>query len=366
MKSNTLIITILIPFLCLFSCSRLPEPGQEKNDRIDITANAVMTGCDETKAPVFPSGDQDENGFKSMPANSTYGLFICKHTDESPNPYTSYSANFNNIKVTKKSESPWWQYTYGGSTDSAIHLILQREMDSNGNIVKDEEGKDKIIEGDMFAYAPYLSGVNNPEAIPFDINQQVDLMYCIENRDPVTNKKINPKTSPNPYTALFSFKHVFALLEFKFTLINPSGVSATLSSISVTKGNETAVLYKNGSLNAITGKLVNMSEGNISASLNTNIASNSTGGTAYLMMVPTDDYHDDDYIFTFTINGIQLSDSKFHLKKAQLKHGDADEYGFKAGYKYTFNFKIDNYIHFQNIEIGQWTEQDKPLIGIEI
>ena len=49
-----------------------------------------------------------------------------------------------------------------------------------------------------------------------------------------------------------------------------------------------------------------------------------------------------------------------------MRHGDSAEYGFKPGYKYTFNFVIDNYIHFTGVEFGEWTTVEKPIYEIEI
>lgn len=355
------------------SCDKGLGVQTGSGEGIKIEAAASIADCAQTKAPVFPTGTPDDNGYMAMPSGSTFGLFICKHSTATPNPYEEHSADYNNIEVYRYSSS--WQYTYGGRTESSMYIILQKEMNDKGQVIIDENGEETIIEADMFAYAPYKSGVASPEYVPFNIKNQEDLMYCIENIDPDKNKKINPRTiaeatapgqTPS-YQAQFSFKHLLTLLEFNFTMKNNSGTYSTLTNIKVEKGNESAVLYTSGSMDALSGRLENLSQdGTLSVSQNSDIYANSKGGKAYLMMVPNEDYKDDDYIFEFTFNGISLTNSRFVLKKEYLRHGTSDEYGLKAGYKYTFNFIIDNYIHFKNIEVGQWTEQTKPLMGIEI
>lgn len=318
---------------------------------------------DETKAAI--TGTQ-------LPDGSTFGLFICEHHDSSePNPYIAHSPQYNNIKATLSNGK--WMYSYAGYTAFPTIFVLEK-LDENDNPVN----------ADVFAYAPYHLEVTTPESVPFDITEQNDYMYALENNDPSANKNINPAASGTEVTVPLTFAHAFALLEFKVLIKNDTYNHPTtgggaqwhdISGIKVRKNSsidpEDIQLYRKGTMNAMTGAISIPDEyGDVSElSFKPHTAKSHTSDgkrliTATFLMVPAEP-DDDEYIFDFFFDGIDIS-SEFTLKKEHLKHGTSDEYGFKAGYKYTFNFELDNYMHFCDVQFGEWTTIEKPIYEIEI
>ena len=85
---------------------------------------------------------------------------------------------------------------------------------------------------------------------------------------------------------------------------------------------------------------------------------------AHLLLVPTQP-DDEEFVFSFVFDGVTLN-TVFNLKKEHLRHGESDTYGFQAGYEYKFHFVIDNYIHFKDVEFGEWTTVEEPVYEIHI
>ena len=233
---------------------------------------------------------------------------------------------------------------------------------------------------DIYAYAPYIQGAyrSNPEAIPFtiadDISNQVDLMYAAQNATD-DNKDLNPcSTDGIPLEANFTFNHALALLAFEFELLN-NNTNYRLQRIEVRKKNAvTAHLYKSGSFNAVTGRFNDGGNDVQSLSIKQpgDVFYQKTDGTdwvAYVALVPTSITEDDELEITFFMNDSAshaMALKPFVLKKAYVRHGDSDVYGFKGGYKYTFKFTLDNYLYLEGFSVQEWDEEIKTLESIEI
>ena len=314
------------------------------------------------------------------------GLFICDHSTSSPNPYNEYAEHYNNICASGSKTS--WRYNYYNYDDFPTLYIIPRDED------KDHYTD---INCDIFAYIPYQEGVTTPEEVPFSIPGQTDIMYAEENADPGINKNIDPAAaiytdpSDSGYSdgkihASLTFHHALSLLEFDIKLKNntynhPWGhygdeytsntIKHELHSVTIDKMRAGAKLYASGKMNAIDGTLYGLVDAN-------SVTAGKLGhnnyyydiavppyetAKAYMVIVPTQAgdpaYVDDDYRFTFNFSN-QTFPITFSLKKAHLKHSD-DTYGFKTGYKYTFKFTIDNYIHLDDIQIGEWSPADTPF-----
>jgi len=361
MKSKIYILS-LITLICV-SCSSMSENDgiiRQKGVYLNIQST-VKT--DETKAAI--TGTQ-------LPGGSKFGLFICEHHDSSePNPYIAHSPQYNNIQATLSNGK--WMYSYAGYTAFPTIFVLEK-LDENDNPVN----------ADVFAYAPYHLEVTTPESVPFDITGQHDYMYALENNDPSANKNINPASSGTEVTVPLTFAHAFALLEFNILLKNeeynhPDGngnaVRNNLSGIRVRKNSnknaDEIQLYRTGIMNAIDGSLSSLQEtshmdfGRGSIRIDNGKVS---GGikmiTAQMLLVPAEP-DDDEYIFSFTFDNATI-DTEFILKKEHLRHGTTDQFGLKAGYKYTFNFELDNYLRFKDVSFGEWTTIEKPIYEIEI
>lgn len=362
MDKKICIISLFMTFACI-SCEKIShdECSQAKGVYLNIRESVLKT---ETKTNT-----------SDFSAGSTFGLFICRHTDQTPNPYIEHAPRYNNIRAERTKTN--WLYNYSGYSKFPTLFIVEKKDDL-----------DKPILADIFAYAPHQENQENLENIPFSLEKQPDMMYAIENKDLSQNKQINPAVAGNEITIPLTFAHVLSLLEFNITLKNEDynhpdgnnpGLGYKLHSIKVQKGNTEASsgtpLYYKGAMNAITGNLHSL-ESVESFSLHSQYLRVTYPEKynhqiiSYMYLIPAEPA-DDDYVFSFTFEG-ELGESpitlpsKFYLKKEHLKHGSSDTYGFKPGFKYTFNFVIDNYIHLNSVEFGEWTTIDTPIYEIHI
>ena len=352
----------------LTACQKAPRFEQQRV-QLDIVPTVVTTP--ETKWVLFP----DVSG--NMPNASSFGLFICDHytgsyTDGS-NPYTEYAVRFNNIRAYRYDS---WQYNYSGYSGFSTLYLGPKDEDLNG--ITDNTC-------DIFAYAPHQEGVTRLESIPFNISNAVDVLYVEQNAHPTINKNINPADyipSPGHLAVPLTFHHALSLLEFDFRLKNhdfehPMDPAAThkytLQSIRIDRlGGH---LYSSGTMNAMTGGVLSNLTDVTSITYSSpdgynggvGVWPDSNPARAYMLQVPTqtgEDYQDGDYLFTFTFSG-QVFPVTFTLMRNHIKHSD-DTYGFQPGYKYTFNFEIDNYVHFEGVTIGEWEAVTTPAMQTEI
>lgn len=382
---------LIIAALVAASCSVKTDP--------DVAASVVTLSIDptirhapETKQAVF--GSPSGSGYM-MPDKSSYGLFICRHHDGSytdgSNEYREYALAYNNIKAERNTD---WYYTYFESSNLK-ELLLWGSDEDHDNVTD--------YNADIFAYAPYVEGMETPEAIPFSISGARDVMYASQNSDTAVNKDIDPATAgtgtaPRVLEVPLTFCHALSLLEFDITLKNPqtnhsiaidpvTGQQITMA-VNASKGYSLDYiriersssahhpLYVSGKMNAMTGgslsglvaaESVTVSGANLNKHYNPNggvtAIVNSTA-RAYVLQVPSQDgdaaYEDDDYIISFKFAG-QDFPVRFFLKKDHIKHSDGTTYGFQPGYKYTFNFVIDNYVHFDGLNVGEWEEVETPI-----
>lgn len=383
---------LIIPLACLLAASCGVKTGPESADlSVALSFEPIVMQAPETKQTIV--GTQ-------MPNESTYGLFVCKHYDGSytdgSNPYTPYALNYNNVKAARSSGI--WYYTYFGYTNLK-EFYLKGTDDDYDNVTD--------YNADIFAYAPYVQNMPNPEAIPFSITSATDVMYAAQNNDPSANKNIDPATAgsgtPRKLEVPLTFSHALALLEFDFRLKNPNtnhsiaidpdtgdeidmptnaSKSYTLDYIMIERTDGAHhPLYVSGKMNAMTGgtlsELATASAITVSGG---NLNSNNTGGSvtvysasnparAYFLQVPSQDgdepYADEDYLISFKFAG-QNFPVTFPLLREHIMHSDGTTCGFKAGYKYTFNFLIDNYVHFEGVTVGEWETVEEPILQKDI
>ncbi len=359
MRGKTYILALFT--LLSVSCIKSDNDGSIRQKGVYLNIQSSIR-TDNTKAAI--SGTQLPNG-------ATFGLYICDHHASSePNPYSEHSPQYNNIKAQRTNTK--WMYSYAGYEAFPTIFVLEK-LDKNNDPIK----------ADIFAYAPYDKDIKSLESIPFNINQQKDLMYAIENSNPAANKSINPAAYGSQIDIPITFAHAFALLEFRILLKNgqynhPDGngtvAKCQLSNITVRKNSDKSAdeihLYSTGTMNAIDGSLSSLQEADYldfnKGSIGISDTSSSGRRTiiARVLMVPAEP-DDDDYIFSFVIDNTTIN-TRFVLKKEHLRHGATDQYGLKAGYKYTFNFELDNYMHFKDVSFGEWTTVEEPIYEIEI
>lgn len=339
-------LSILLLLLACLACSKGTLPRRD-DAVVIVTTNIAQQGV-ATKYPVMGT---------SFGNNQDYGIFVCQHGSTSE----AHKSNSKNLKAKYNSDTPAWEYYYvsdlsNGSISSTIYdnLTLSSRADD--------------ATADLYAYAPYNQSVYSSglSAIPYKISEQKDLMYAQENLTNA-NSNLDPE-SVSPLSATFTFKHAFALLEFRIRILNQTPgadyyatTDPNLNRITLTVNPEivsnTARLYTEGTLNALTGTITGVTEessisfsGDVLSSTHYTMLSTSAR-SFYLMLVPFEIEEDNQLFFTFRVGGQDLQ--PYYLQKNDVKHDD-DTYGFQVGYKYIFNFSIDNYVRFDGFEIGVW------------
>lgn len=379
MKAKYLILLILFCAVAA-ACKQEPVPEAEVNG-IALEFDPAVSQVPSTRQTIF--GDASGR----MPNRSSYGLFICDHYTGTSNPYSEYALRYNNIHAFRNG-SGVWSYTYYGYTNS-FPILYMIPKDENRDDVTD-------VNADIFAYAPWQESVTTPESVPFSIASAVDAMYAAENSHPTTNKDIDPATDSRITAAgsdgfrhldvPLTFKHALSLLVFDLSLKNPdynhplsddfTTNKYSLEYIQVDRKEGGHPLYASGTMNAMNeGALSDLVAENSIRVSDSNLASHYTDHTiklqvspnshtlAYILQVPSqagETYADGDYTFTFKFSG-QVFPAKFTLLRSQLRHSDGSTYGFQPGYKYTFKFVIDNYIHFEGVTIGEWDTVEGPF-----
>lgn len=369
----------LLTLACLVwvACTREPIVPAEQSESVELDLAPAILQVAETRQATFG----DANG--KMPNRSSYGLFICDHHTGGGNSYTEYALRYNNIQVARDVS---WKYFFFGYIDGFPFLFITPK-DENRDGVTD-------ISADIFAYAPYQQSVTTPESVPFSVTGAVDAMFAAENSDPVTNKNINPATDSritvgtdggkHLYVPL-TFTHALALLEFEIRFKNndydhPFGPGPTnnyqLDYIQIDRRDGGHPLYASGKMNAMdngflfdlvvaSGNTLTVSGPMLGRHLTTDplIVSPYATTKAYILQVPSqagETYTDGDYTFTFKFSGQEFP-VKFTLLKSHIRHTDGTTYGFQPGYRYTFKFMIDNYVHFEGVTIGEWETVTTPF-----
>ena len=353
---NTLFILFIIAFI-VSGCAKESETGQLREKVVHITASladySAVTKAFQPGSTSFNNGDG-------------YGIFVCKEGTSD----VAHKSNSWNLaaKYYYDSDSDTWNWGYHYVGDITTGALNMTRFDNIALTERNDHAK-----ADLYAYAPYRieSYSYSPDRIPFNVYTNVsfgeyrymDLMYAQENLDPELNKGLDP-ASPSDLSAHFTLKHAFCLLAFRFRVANtPTTYRLDRINISLNDpdgdGETTAKLYTAGTFNAMTGTF-NSGGTQVNSILYTNFWNDTITSTSpvtyYELIVPTQ-VEDDEMVFTFTIDGLNLH--SYSLKKSDLLHSDGVTYGFQSGHKYTFNFVLDNYIYFDGFTISDgWTSAD--------
>ena len=337
---------LILPLLVLSACSK-PAGEARRGSVVEITT--AMEGASATKGPLV---DYDQS----------YGIFACVHEDV-PTAFEPFKASTYNVYARNGS----FNYV-SDPVDGAL------DANASGRFVLTSRG-DENESADLYAYAPWTKDayLNGPTRIPFTAG--ADVMYAVQNLadyvpGPAPDKKntgLNPALDTPPLKATFYFRHAMARLVFKFTLKNEPTLY-DLRRITVRDNNPaggTAALYASGTFNAVTGTfnpdlVETTANEKVITDPYSDIASATTPMTVSMLIVPTPVSVDDELSFTFTLAGGE-SFLPFVLKKEHVRHAD-DTYGFRAGYTYTFNFTLDNYVYFNGFTIDEdWSPADTDL-----
>ncbi len=346
------IIHIIALVLILIGCERNVRP-----DNLRTPVNVITSiGENESKAPVI--GSDFSNG-------DTYGLFICQAFDYdsgNTNTYKPHSLGYNNIRArltvetTDNLESRNWAYNFAGSSTSFPSLFINSERGDSA--------------ADIFAYAPWISGVKNPEEIEFLIDKQEDIMYAAQNAQPGINKNLS--TSEESHTVHLNFEHVLSLLEIEFAVSNTTAAPMKLNKIVVSRYREKdesgaitfegPELYTKAKLNAVTGDLSLIQTTASSFTVgNLNLTSDTGFRTTRILLIPysipdkNESGIDNEHVYNL---GFYFNDAvypiEYTIKRTDIIHGgDNAPVGFQPGYRYKFRFTFENYLHLDKVTIDR-------------
>jgi len=349
-------LIILAILICLSGCTR----DNSLEERSAVSIQAQIAPHASTRAVVSGA---------AFPQNTTMGLFICKHEEGAPTAFVEYNSKYNNLYAVQTSSdvsNPVWNYRYLGTGSQFAQLFLL--MPQTGEQA-----------ADFYAYAPWISGVTTPRAIPFNLTQDYrnlpDLMYASENSTD-TNRNKTPDGSE--IQIQYHFVHKLAWLQIKFYLRNDDGdgslgPSSTQNSQNAStinhivlrkKSGGTTPLYGSGTFNAITGTFTDDTNASTlveadSVKVTYNYTFGTKGSTYNILLYPTELQSDGDYELLFTIDNKRL-ETVYPIKLADVTGSDS-QVGFREGCRYTFTFTYDNYHHLylNNTQVdddADWTD----------
>lgn len=318
------------------------------NTDTNITINAEL--CDATAA----SGVQTRgSGISGTAFYGTMGIFMCRHEEDTPTKFVAQNPGYNNMKASYYDSQ--WEFWMGNGTSSSSQLTITSNKDG--------------APVDFYAYTPYLSGVTSPESVPFtvaSINAEDrdyhcgDLMWAEQNNDR-SSANMGVEVDGNPHTVSFTFHHLLARIRVGFKLHDEgSRVSLTYSIVHPKEITEPAtVFYGSGCMNAINGQLTDLQVADSLAEASTRtierLADSEEPSYTYLDMLAIPTEIKDNVQLDIFVGGKLFG--KYILTPDMFKHSDGTTCGLQAGYTYTFEFVLDNYVHFTGMSVSDdWTD----------
>ena len=327
----------------------------------------LLAGC-------APQGDEMrlDSGQQTMPAGArgtrfviygstfsrgeTIGLFFCEHEDVPGNDYAAacgtlsfaeHNVGYNNVQARKGTGADEWTFY-----NSALDIYV-----SNFYITKNNAHTN----ADAFAYSPWIDKVTKPTAIPFNANNNYDIMYATENANG-TNKDLDSE-SPGAGELSLHFEHSLSRLSLVMRTLYeaPYGNSNhRLNYVTIRKaGAKTTPLYARGKFNAITGEYYDLVEADSITVTSFNIGENYFSGTAGtdfgVLLYPVDYVADGDYEIVLCVDGFR---KVFPILRDDLQFESTSSYGFRRSVKYIFQFTVNNYVHLDGIRVeNDWAAE---------
>lgn len=296
--------------------------------------------------------------------NNTFGMFVYHAEKRLPlDTLSAYGDKYKNIRAIY-SNTENWKYSFENSLTSTFsHIYLL-----NPSVEVFTQGLAIV------AYAPYKEGSTAINNIKFktggDSKSVTDLLWAIQN-----NTEENAKIVPdgNAKAVKLTFKHALAMIRCGFKCkwnsqdANGNYVGSTIkvTSISIKKKNGGSTkLYTSGTFNAIDGSLKDMIEPD-SLKITTYYKNENytfkydAANYVYvpLLIVPTEYKNDGDYIIEFKFNNQLISEYPIQMEDIRTRRNNTDIYAFDAGYTYTFNFTLNNYIQLDNVSVSDTWEK---------
>ena len=367
---NRNILHVCAGILLLLSCKQQEGPAGGPRQSLILVSGESQGALDmDTKAtgPLKPGG---------------FGVMITQHN--SLTPYLPFTGN---IESKSHGEDPTgWDFRY----DESNVLFNDLFLIENG-----------VVTADVYAYAPFRSGMtpSGLESYPYSLADQKDVMWAEQNcsdftfpgqhgiaadQDHYYNRDIH--IDGGVKYVRFDFQHMLCKLEFYFRIKNVSavpdmGTHYRLVGFKLTPKANT--LVDSGSFNMRTGgfsrdafrSAVNpfVLSGTVSSPLLTIPVTGEYSDAFSILLCPRDyttpanSYEDGDYTFDFGLYGLEgyLPHASYVMKMNDLLYKESPaSYGLKVGYVYKFYFTFDNYIHFDGVDTGEWSDAEEIEYGI--
>lgn len=294
-----------------------------------------------------------------FPKDATIGLFVCRTGN-----YEPHTKGMDNVRATRTESG--WNYSLSTNLDiSTDVLAITSRAECNA---------------DVYAYAPWIEGVTNLEAIPYDAASQGDLMYAEENASGDANRNISPDPQTgdpavdDSYPVHLRFRHALSLVRVGVRLANAGYRNPYLSYLTLrrTSGSVATRLYSGVTFNAISGTFTGGTytetdevTATVSAPAN-NRYTYITSTTSYLytnlLVIPSAVNASGELELLLGIDGCPLKDT-YKIRLEDLDDLDGGGKGFRSGRSYTFLFTIDNYLRLvpDNLIISEWPDEEESL-----
>ena len=344
MRTGKTYIFLIAAALVLFSCEK--QGPEAAGSRLDF--KAAIEPSAQTKA-VYDSTD-----FKK---GETFGLFIYRH-----DTYTAYhNASDIDIKAMKDNTyTDGWKYAFGASSNYTPVLYLGASDTS----------------ADIYAYAPwmtttvsstysYISSITGINYMVYGTNNshypddQLDLMWAIQNAFS-TNKNITADNEDK--TVTLNFRHALSRIYINVKLAQApvnGNTPVTLTRIDIQGKDAQSKLYGKGVFNAATGEFTDYTRASslyFVPQKDITLSASEYKGMSFLL-IPAE-LEDDEFEIALWFNSVRCRVT-YKIKASDVLHSDDETKGLQPGYKYTFNFLLDNYIHFAGVTIEDgWVDGD--------
>lgn len=326
MKLSGIILAILmaVSLPVFVSCEKMS--GENESGVATLQLNVGIEDSaqlEETKGVMY--------GSPNFTSGQTFGLCIVKHGTATP-----VQSGYGNIKVTCKNNSGnnWEFYnSVTGQTITSLELPV-----SGGNV-------------DIYAYAPYVSGVSSPFQVPFNFMSNTD--YLVAQQNLSVNRNITP-TAGATIPVTLTFGHRLSRLHIGINLEN-YGSNHIVDYIAIKRAKSgTSQLCSDASMDLRSNNSTSSTNvDSIGVSFGTNLDGltalyeNETYFDIFLYQAAL--AADGDYVLVFCIDGFL---HEYPIKRTDVSHdGKGAIFGFVANYTYNFHFTFDNYVHLKGITI---------------
>lgn len=316
---GNILIGIAVALLpVFFSCEKEVPVKNAAETLLSLNAVIDVPGLQiDTKGNYY-----DGNTFKD---NDSIGLVILAEGSDT----VEFQTGYGNIKATYSSKQ--WIFSIGGKDTSA--LVLTARSDNKRAVV--------------YAYAPYVSG--DPRNITIRTSDDIAYMYAKESGGIVIDPAVTSDT-----TVTLSFNHMLSRLRFKLRLEN-SGSDQKWDYVDIKRNSTGSTnLFSEGTYNALSMTLTGTTK---TDSLRVSCGSRTlttAADSCEMLLIPCSPYDGGSYSVVFGIDGVAYEHVISLNDVLHTVSGSAYQ-PFQPGYMYTFDFTLDNYVHFKGLVSGGWS-----------